>query len=82
MPESFARDFMITHFFNPPRYMRLLELVTGPHRPGAWRRWREFCRRDAGQVRRACKDAPGFIANRVGNYWMQVAVSARRWSAA
>ena len=28
-PESFAKDFMITHFFNPPRYMRLLELVTG-----------------------------------------------------
>jgi 3-hydroxyacyl-CoA dehydrogenase len=30
MPERFARDFMITHFFNPPRYMRLMELVTGP----------------------------------------------------
>ena len=30
MPESFARDFLITHFFNPPRYMRLLEVVAGP----------------------------------------------------
>ena len=30
MPESFVRDFLITHFFNPPRYMRLLEIVAGP----------------------------------------------------
>ena len=29
LPETFARDFLITHFFNPPRYMRLLEVVTG-----------------------------------------------------
>jgi 3-hydroxyacyl-CoA dehydrogenase len=28
--DAFARDFLITHFFNPPRYMRLLEIVTGP----------------------------------------------------
>ena len=35
LPEAFARDFLITHFFNPPRYMRLLELVAGPaHAPG------------------------------------------------
>ena len=30
MPDSFKERFMITHFFNPPRYMRLLELVAGP----------------------------------------------------
>ena len=30
MPERFRRDFLITHFFNPPRYMRLLEIVAGP----------------------------------------------------
>ena len=30
LPESFARDFLITHFFNPPRYLRLLEMVPGP----------------------------------------------------
>ena len=30
LPESFRRDFLITHFFNPPRYMRLLEVVAGP----------------------------------------------------
>src|SRR3546814_5644568 len=29
LPERFARDFLITHFFNPPRYMALLELVAG-----------------------------------------------------
>ena len=33
MPDAFARDFLITHFFNPPRYMRLLEVVAGPQ-PG------------------------------------------------
>jgi 3-hydroxyacyl-CoA dehydrogenase len=30
LPDLFASDFMITHFFNPPRYMRLLEVVVGP----------------------------------------------------
>ncbi|HIL93422.1 MAG TPA: 3-hydroxyacyl-CoA dehydrogenase, partial [Cycloclasticus sp.] len=30
LPDSFTKDFLITHFFNPPRYMRLLEMVTGP----------------------------------------------------
>ena len=31
LPEGFARDFAITHFFNPPRYLRLLEVVAGTH---------------------------------------------------
>ncbi|OYX88153.1 MAG: 3-hydroxyacyl-CoA dehydrogenase, partial [Azorhizobium sp. 32-67-21] len=35
LPESFRRDFLITHFFNPPRYMRLLEIVTGPESDAA-----------------------------------------------
>jgi 3-hydroxyacyl-CoA dehydrogenase len=36
MPESFARDFMITHFFNPPRFTQLLEVVSSDNmRPGA-----------------------------------------------
>src|SRR5688572_24103609 len=44
LPESFARDFLVTHFFNPPRYMRLLELVAGEHtRPEAAELVRQFC---------------------------------------
>lgn len=75
MPESFRRDFLITHFFNPPRYMRLLELVAGPAtRDDAAREVREFCDRALGKGVVECKDTPGFIGNRIGVYWLQCAV--------
>jgi len=75
MPESFRRDFLITHFFNPPRYMRLLELVAGPAtREDASREVREFCDRALGKGVVECKDTPGFIGNRIGVYWLQCAV--------
>jgi len=72
---AFQRDFLITHFFNPPRYMRLLEIVTGPKTDAALA--------DAvaavadvklGKSIVRCKDSPGFIANRLGVYWLQVGV--------
>ena len=75
MPASFARDFLITHFFNPPRYMRLLEVVKGPKtRDGAVAAVSEFADRMLGKTVISCKDHPGFIANRIGIYWMQQAV--------
>jgi len=75
MPESFRRDFLITHFFNPPRYMRLLELVAGPAtRVDAADEVREFCDRALGKGVVDCKDTPGFIGNRIGVYWLQCAV--------
>jgi 3-hydroxyacyl-CoA dehydrogenase len=75
MPDSFKRDFMITHFFNPPRYMRLLEIVAGPHSdPATVESVAQFADVALGKSVVRCNDAPGFIANRVGNYWMQVAV--------
>ena len=75
MPESFRRDFLITHFFNPPRYMRLLELVAGPAtRAQAAREVRDFCDRALGKGVVECKDTPGFIGNRIGVYWLQCAV--------
>ena len=75
MPDSFKRDFMITHFFNPPRYMRLLEVVAGPHSdPATVAAVSQFADVTLGKSVVHCNDAPGFIANRVGNYWMQVAV--------
>ena len=75
MPESFRRDFLITHFFNPPRYMRLLELVAGPAtRDEATEELRDFCDRALGKGVVECKDTPGFIGNRIGVYWLQCAV--------
>ncbi|MGO3742504.1 FAD-dependent oxidoreductase [Kerstersia sp.] len=74
MPESFCRDFLITHFFNPPRIMRLLELVTGPQtRQDAAAAITRFADRQLGKTVVRCKDTPGFIGNRIGNYWMVVA---------
>ncbi|MEJ0046031.1 MAG: 3-hydroxyacyl-CoA dehydrogenase family protein [Rhodospirillales bacterium] len=76
MPESFAHDFMITHFFNPPRYMRLMELVTGPATDQALAaRVAAFCDVKLGKSVVACHDSPGFIANRLGVFWMTGAVT-------
>ena len=75
MPEEFARDFLITHFFNPPRYMRLLELVAGPHtRPEAVALVRDFCDIQLGKSVVVCKDTPAFIANRIGTFWIESAI--------
>lgn len=74
--ERFAADFLITHFFNPPRYMRLLETVTGPHtRADAVAAIAEFADRALGKTVIPCKDTPGFIANRIGGLWMQSAIN-------
>ena len=73
--DRFARDFLIAHFFNPPRYMRLLELVTGPDTSAeAAAAVREFADIRLGKGVVECKDTPGFIANRIGTFWLQCAV--------
>lgn len=77
MPEAFRRDFLITHFFNPPRYMRLLELVTGPRTdPSLAGAVADFADRKLGKSIVRCKDRPGFIANRLGIFWIQNAIAA------
>jgi len=77
MPGRFRGDFLITHFFNPPRYMRLLELVTGPDsKPEPAALIREFADIRLGKTVIDCNDTPGFIANRIGTYWLQGAVVA------
>ncbi|MDQ0564196.1 3-hydroxyacyl-CoA dehydrogenase [Rhizobium mesoamericanum] len=74
LPESFAADFLITHFFNPPRIMRLLELVSGhATKPEVTATISDFANRELGKSVVTCKDTPGFIGNRIGNYWMLVA---------
>ncbi len=75
MDENLKPDFMITHFFNPPRYMRLLELVTSPaNAPDAVRKLQQFCDVTLGKSVIICNDTPGFIANRIGTYWIQTAM--------
>lgn len=75
LPERFRRHFLITHFFNPPRYMRLLELVTCPETtPETIATVQEFTDYHLGKVAVFCQDRPGFIANRVGAFWLQCAV--------
>ena len=77
MPDAFARDFLITHFFNPPRYMRLLEVVAGPaSRAEAVAEVCDFADRKLGKGVVPCNDTPGFIANRIGTYWLIAAVRA------
>ncbi len=73
---AFQADFCITHFFNPPRYMRLLELVTGPAtRPDVAAELTRLCDVRLGKGVVACHDTPGFIANRIGTYWITVAIN-------
>lgn len=75
--DAFRRDFLITHFFNPPRYMRLLELVTSPDtRTDAAELIADVCDRRLGKGVVRCKDTPGFIANRIGVFWIQAAINA------
>jgi 3-hydroxyacyl-CoA dehydrogenase len=74
LSERFRRNFLITHFFNPPRYMRLLEVVQGDETDAETvARIGAFADQALGKTVIACKDTPGFIANRIGCYWMQAA---------
>jgi len=75
--EQFQRDFLITHFFNPPRYMRLIEIVTSEHTDaGVAARVEQFIDHRMGKRIVRAKDTPGFIANRIGTYWLAVAINA------
>lgn len=74
--DAFAEDFLITHFFNPPRYMRLLELVVGEKtRADAVETVREFCDINLGKGVVQCHDTPGFIANRLGVFWLTAGIN-------
>lgn len=76
MDDSMAKDFMITHFFNPPRYMRLLEIIKGDKtRQDAVDTIEEFCDIRLGKGVVHCNDTPGFIVNRILTFWMQKAVN-------
>jgi 3-hydroxyacyl-CoA dehydrogenase len=69
MPEELRQHFLVTHFFNPVRYMRLLELVSGPETlPSVVTTWHTFGEQVLGKGIVYGKDTPAFIANRIGTY--------------
>lgn len=69
--ESFKKRFIITHFFNPPRFMHLLEIVSGPETaPGIAEAMQAFGDLRLGKNVILCKDTPAFLANRIGIYFM------------
>lgn len=67
--EDFQENFAGTHFFNPPRYLRLLEIISGPNTlPEIIDFLMDYGDRFLGKETVLCKDTPAFIANRVGIY--------------
>lgn len=73
---GFRRNFLVSHFFNPPRHMRLLEIVRGTETSEeAVQAVADFADRRLGKSIVACRDRPGFIANRLGCFWMQAAMA-------
>ena len=69
--EDFRKHFCGTHFFNPPRYMRLLEIIpTTETDPSVVSFLMEYGDKMLGKTTVLCKDTPAFIANRVGVYAM------------
>lgn len=75
--EEFRKHFAITHFFNPPRYMRLLEIVPGPDTlPEVLEVLAETCERALGKGIVYGKDTPNFVANRIGIFGLLYAIQA------
>jgi len=76
MSEEMKKNFCITHFFNPVRYMGLLEIVTEPiNDKNKINLLKSFCDEKLGKGVIICNDTPGFLGNRVGVYAMQVAMT-------
>ena len=70
------KNFCITHFFNPVRYMGLLEIVKSEKNDLAKiNHLKKFCEDQLGKGAIICNDTPGFLGNRVGVYSMQVAMT-------
>lgn len=71
MTEEFQQHWAGTHFFNPPRYMKLVEIIPGPKTiPSVIETLAEFCDRRLGKGVVIAKDTPNFIANRIGTFSM------------
>ena len=76
LTDADKKDFCITHFFNPVRYMGLLEIVRENNNDK--RKidlLKDFCEKNLGKGVIICGDTPGFLGNRIGVYAMQVAMT-------
>lgn len=75
MSEDMKKDFIISHFFNPPRFMKLLEIVGGPDTdPAALEKIKSFGDIHLGKDVVECKDTPGFKGNRIGVFMLLSAI--------
>jgi 3-hydroxyacyl-CoA dehydrogenase len=71
MSEEFQQHWAGTHFFNPPRYLKLVEVIPGPKSSNeVVESLSEFCDRRLGKGVVLAKDTPNFIANRIGTFSM------------
>ncbi len=69
-PSEFRQHFLGTHFFNPPRYLHLAEVIKGPETSYDVLAWvSAFCDFHLGKGVVQCKDTPNFIANRIGCFF-------------
>jgi 3-hydroxyacyl-CoA dehydrogenase len=76
LPDDVKQRFMITHFFNPPRYMQLLELVRGEQTSDeTYKTMVEFGESVLGKGIVHAKDTPNFIGNRIGVYGMMATIN-------
>ncbi|MBI2821589.1 MAG: 3-hydroxyacyl-CoA dehydrogenase [Acidobacteria bacterium] len=76
-PQAWKRRWLGTHFFNPPRYMRLVEIIpTADTDPDIVASLEEFCGRFLGKQTVLAKDTPNFIANRIGSFVAAVSMRA------
>src|SRR6202521_5970967 len=75
MPEEWQQHWAGTHFFNPPRYLKLVEIIPGiGTRPEVIEALAEFCDHRLGKGVVVAKDTPNFIANRIGTFSMLNAI--------
>jgi len=76
LDDNDKKDFCITHFFNPVRYMGLLEIVREDNNnQNKINSLKNFCEKNLGKGVIVCGDTPGFLGNRIGVYAMQVAMT-------
>lgn len=76
--EDFKKHFCGTHFFNPPRYLRLLEIIPTPHTdPAVVDFLMNYGDLHLGKATVLCKDTPAFIANRIGVYGMMAIMNVK-----
>ena len=75
LSNKFKKNFLITHFFNPPRYLKLLEIVKSEEtKLKILKSINNYCDIKLGKTVIETKDTPGFIGNRIGIFWIERAV--------